>query len=191
MAYIDKIQDAQKKAYSHLIATKILDLMDNLRLNSNGNASRRWIWELLQNAKDVSYEDRKIVTKINLDTNKKILEFSHNGKPFTSENITFLIEQVSTKEREKNKEIASKTTGKFGTGFLTTHLLSEIVTISGVLKDPDEPYKKFELTLDRSGRNINSIIESVERSIEELNSIDFTPDMKNYFPNDFNTKFMY
>lgn len=39
MAYIDKIQDAQKKAYSHLIATKILDLMDNSRLNSNGNAS--------------------------------------------------------------------------------------------------------------------------------------------------------
>lgn len=56
--------------------------------------------------------------------------------PFTADNIRFLIEQISTKSRNRS-ESKSKTTGKFGTGFLTTHLLSEIVTVKGVAKEPD------------------------------------------------------
>ena len=51
------------------------------------------------------------------------------------QNIVFLIEQVSTKDEAK------RSTGKFGTGFLTTHLLSEIVTISGVLQDENSQSK--------------------------------------------------
>jgi hypothetical protein len=191
MPYIEKIHEAQKKAFSHSVATKILDLMDKLRLNSIENDSRRWIWELLQNAKDVSNDSGKIAARINLDLNNGLLEFSHNGKPFTSENITFLIEQVSSKDRKKNEESIVKSTGKFGTGFLTTHLLSEIVSISGVLKESDEPYKKFDITLDRSGRDIDSIIASVERSLLELNRIDTAPNMDNFLCNNFNTKFKY
>lgn len=34
---------------------------------------------------------------------------------------------ISTKDRTKEEDGKRKTTGKFGTGFLTTHLLSEIV----------------------------------------------------------------
>lgn len=191
MGYSEKIKDAQEKAYSQLVATKIIDLMDKLRLNSNKNSSRRWVWELLQNAKDVSHENSKVIAKINLDTTRNLLEFSHNGKPFTSENITFLVEQVSTKSREPDNRNISRTTGKFGTGFLTTHLLSEIVTLNGVLKDSDEPYKKFNITLDRSGRDSLSVIKSVERTLKELNSIDFTPPMQDYSYRDFNTVFRY
>jgi hypothetical protein len=43
-------------------------------------------------------------------------------------------------------------TGKFGTGFLTTHLLSRIVEISGMYQNVNNPnkYHKFEITLDRA-----------------------------------------
>lgn len=191
MAYSEKIQAARVKAYSHSVAIKILDLMKNLRLSANENARRRWVWELLQNAKDVPNESGRISVAINLDKSKKVLEFSHDGKPFTTENITFLIEQVSTKERANDRGVSTKPTGKFGTGFLTTHLLSKIVTINGFLKEPNEPYKRFTLTLDRSGRDVNSIIESVEKSISELSCIDESPESRNYSPNELNTIFAY
>ncbi|WP_394189392.1 sacsin N-terminal ATP-binding-like domain-containing protein [Paenisporosarcina quisquiliarum] len=191
MAYSEKIFEAQKKALNQGIATKILDLMDKLRLNSNNKDSKRWIWELLQNAKDVSNENNKVKVKLNLDIIQKVLEFSHNGKPFNSENITFLIEQVSTKDRKFNESSKLNTIGKFGTGFLTTHLLSEIVSISGVLKETDEPYKKIDLVIDRSGRDIDSIIQSVEHSIEQLHSIDSSPNIEDYDSNELNTKFTY
>ncbi|PKU51245.1 MULTISPECIES: ATP-binding protein [Lysinibacillus] len=189
MVYVDKIYEADKKAINHQFATKILYLMDDLRLNANEKNSRRWIWELLQNAKDVSYENNKVSVRINLDKTKKILEFSHNGKPFTSENITFLLKQVSTKERTKNGE--NKETGKFGTGFLTTHLLSEIVVINGILKEPDEPYKQVEIKLDRSGRDIDTIIKSVEASFSQLKKIDTSPSVEDFNPNKLNTVFTY
>lgn len=189
MVYIDKFEKAEKKAENHGIATKILDLMNKLRLNENDKNKRRWIWELLQNAKDVSFENNKVSVNINLDINKKILEFSHNGKPFTSENIIFLLKQVSTKDRSKNTE--NKTIGKFGTGFLTTHLLSEIVLITGVLKEPDEPYKQLEIKIDRSGREIDTIIKSVEDSLNQLNDIDYLPNLEDFNPNYLNTKFTY
>ena len=72
-----------------------------------------------------------------------------NGKPFTMQNIVFLIEQVSTKDRDE-KEGIEKSTGKFGTGFLTTHLLSDVVTLSGTLVDGDNRFRKFQLDIDRS-----------------------------------------
>ena len=60
-----------------------------------------------------------------------------------------------------------ETTGKFGTGFLTTHLLSRVVLVSGIYTNlrenqpmPDEgvKYKKFSLMLDRSPRDKKEMI---------------------------------
>ncbi len=190
MSYIEKIEKAREKSYSHSIAIRIRDLMKNLRLSSRENSPRRWIWELLQNAKDVSNESGKIKVIVDLNLDKKVLEFSHNGRPFTSENITFLIEQVSTKDQNNKEKNNLKETGKFGTGFLTTHLLSEIVTINGILKEPDEPHKQFNLTLDRTGKDIESIIQSVDRSLEQLKNVENTSNI-DYSPGKFNTSFIY
>jgi len=194
MSYKDKFEQSDKKALNSLIATKILDLMDKLRLDSNENAQRRWIWELLQNAKDVAFDERKVATEINIQNLNGIISvsFSHNGKPFSVDNITFLIKQVSTKERnttENNEK--PKSTGKFGTGFLTTHLLSEKVEVSGVVKEPDLDYRNFVLPLDRSGRTTEQIIESVNKSISVRDTLDSQPALANYNPNNFNTTFVY
>jgi hypothetical protein len=37
MSYQEKINQAQQKAYEKTVATKILDLMDKLRLSNNEN----------------------------------------------------------------------------------------------------------------------------------------------------------
>lgn len=194
MNYKDKFEQSDKKALNSLIATKILDLMDKLRLDANENAQRRWIWELLQNAKDVSFDNQQVETEVFIQDNgvQKSVSFSHNGKPFTVDNITFLIKQVSTKERNANPENEKpKTTGKFGTGFLTTHLLSEKVEVSGVVKEPDLDYRTFILPLDRSGRTPEQIIESVNKSIIVRDTLDSQSPLSNYNPKAFNTSFCY
>lgn len=192
MSYYSKIEQSKSKVYNHAIATKILDLMDKLRMDDNVNYSRRWVWELIQNAKDVAYEDIGVSVQINLleHSNKGFLEFQHNGKPFSTDNVTFLIEQVSTKDR-KAQDNETKTTGKFGTGFLSTHLLSEVVEVNGVLKEHDEPYRQFNLLLDRRGNDIDEIIDSVNNSLASLESIDSSPSYDEYCSDEFNSMFRY
>lgn len=190
MNYQDRINQSKQKVYEKAVATKICDLMDKLRLSSNENNKRRWIWELLQNAKDVKSHERKGVdVVVELRTGENSLIFRHNGRCFSTDNITFLIEQVSTKDR--STENLEDTTGKFGTGFLTTHLLSEIVEVQGVIQDDKLPYRKFCITLDRSSRDIPGIIHSVNKSIEQLNQLDQAEDYNEYDENKFNTSFTY
>jgi hypothetical protein len=193
LSYNSKLQKSKEKVYNYAVATKILDLMEKLRLDENENSSRRWIWELMQNAKDVAYEGTNVSIEIDFqsDDKNRFVEFRHNGKPFSTDNITFLVEQVSTKERDSKEGTKPKTTGKFGTGFLTTHLLSEEVEIEGVVKEPDEPYRKFSLVLDRTGRDIDGIIDSLNNSLTALENIDSQQPYDRYLPGDFNTVFRY
>lgn len=194
MDYNSKIRDSRNKAYDYHIATKILDLMAKLRLDNEQGSSRRWVWELLQNAKDVAHDGGTVNIEIDFqpdESKNPFLYFSHTGKPFTIDNITFLIEQVSTKERKKSEGLKPKTTGKFGTGFLTTHLLSEIVEVNGVVKEPELPFRRFGLQLDRTGRDIDVIIDSVNKSLATLDSIDLQPSYDTYSPYEYNTGFKY
>lgn len=160
------------------IATKILQHLDRIRNNKSEASARRWVWELIQNAKDVSYTDRPVSIKIELFQN--CLKFSHNGKPFKIKNVLSIINQISSKT--DNKE----STGMFGTGFITTHQLSEIVELEGLVHDyymnsdlvkTHLPYKKFKITLDRSGKNITDITSSVKKSLDVIRKLDDLPDI--------------
>src|SRR5690349_16387369 len=124
MTYKEKFDDSQQRAHHQNIATKILRDMSDLRgrAEESKTAPRRWIWELIQNAKDVHHPGGVDIL-VQLVKDLKVV-FKHNGKPFSADNIRFLIEQISTKDRNKDEDGNRKTTGKFGTGFLTTHLLS-------------------------------------------------------------------
>lgn len=189
MTLEEKINNERKQAAEKSIANRILEKMDKLRLEKNSASSKRWVWELIQNAKDLVESDEKVKIEIDFDINKKTLSFKHNGFPFTPKTLTFLIEQVSTKERVNAGE-KSKTTGKFGTGFLTTHLLSEIVDLSGIIFD-DDSYKEFNLTLDRSGRDINSILTAINKSIQQLNSSNTTLPITNFSKDRFSANFSF
>jgi hypothetical protein len=194
MTYRDRFTASEERAHYQNIATKILREVSDLR--SRGEASptapKRWIWELIQNAKDVHIGGKvKIKIETELDGDHPHMTFMHNGQPFSADNIRFLIEQISTKDRKKDETGKQKTTGKFGTGFLTTHLLSEVVFVQGIAKEPDLEYRQFELVLDRSGFELDAITEAVKIAKSSVQDLDDKPPYPNYVAGDFNTAFRY
>lgn len=185
------IEKVRAQAHDANVANKIIDSLKELQQSSDEKSRCRWVWELIQNAKDVANSSGSVDVKISFNEQQRILQFAHNGKPFSMQNIVFLIEQVSTKDRDE-KEETKKSTGKFGTGFLTTHLLSEIVTISGVLQDENSQFKKFELDINRSEKTREGIIGGNKKSFEQLqNSIDNGEMIFDFNEDLFNTSFTY
>ena len=79
------------------------------------NMRRRWVWELVQNASDCVERGKEINIEISIESNK--LKFKHDGVPFTYENLVDLVTQISSKQSSDEEK-----TGKFGTGFISTHL---------------------------------------------------------------------
>jgi hypothetical protein len=194
MTYKAKFEASEHRAHYQNIATKILREMSVLRslVESSSIAPRRWVWELIQNAKDVHAEEGvKIRIEYQPNINEPFINFKHNGKPFTADNIRFLIEQISTKDRKKDEEGKRITTGKFGTGFLTTHLLSEKVTVKGIAKEPELDYRKFQLELDRSGFEIEEITDAVQNAKIAVQDLDDSPTYSEYIEGEFNTEFLY
>jgi hypothetical protein len=126
-----------------------------------------------------------------LDDPNAHVTFTHNGGTFSAENIRFLIEQVSSKDRTKDSVGRPTTTGRFGTGFLTTHLLSENVLVSGVVKELGLTPRKFELSLDRSGGELEEIIAAVEAAKDSMQDLDDRPPYDGYLDGNFNTSFRY
>ena len=174
------------------ISEKIFTLMQNIR---NGSADdsyqRRWVWELLQNAMDTTNSERPTKIKIYINEGTNDLHFLHNGNPFKVENITYLVNQQSSKPRQININERKRTIGKFGTGFITTHLLSEKVTLKSTVDAENLGHKRFELLLDRSGYNEAELFEGVKKSMEILLNLDQLPDAVDYNRENLNTEFVY
>lgn len=111
----------------------------------NENSGVRALWELIQNARDMSEE---ACVKIELTEHNII--FSHHGKPFDYTSFRALVKQDSSKDRNEADQV-----GQYGTGFMTTHAFNRTVKISApfVVKTDKEikgyiQVKDFEL--DRS-----------------------------------------
>lgn len=122
---------------------------------------KRWFWELLQNAKDSVDLDQKI--KVSLKTDNDTLIFAHTGNPFQLDEILGLILQGSTKTEDASK------TGRFGTGFMTTYLLSKKVEISGKLTN-ESGY--FQFCLNRDAKDLKYFVELQKKSNKDfINSV--------------------
>ena len=137
----------------------------------------RWIWELLQNARDASKgSGNRLIIKIQY--NSEELVFFHNGSGFTPEQITHLIYHGSTKVEDE------ETIGKYGSGFLTTHLLSPEVVISGQLHDG----QWFDFRLVRRPDSVRALRESMDEAWKH-----FSPSMAPQvpIPEGFTTRFVY
>lgn len=149
-----------------LTADKVIQILDQVR-EEGKKSRRRWIWELMQNAKDVPNMFSRVSVHIELSENQ--LVFKHNGDPFRVENITGIIQQVSTKPSNSSE---SATTGKFGTGFIATHLLSDKVIISGIVQEVSEDAKRFQFELDRSGKTSEELMIPIGQALELISEID-------------------
>ena len=162
-----KVEERINHNYYKQIADKITQLLD--KIHDSQLSEKRWVWELMQNAKDVPNKFGRVSVLIELWEDK--LVFSHNGDYFTDGNITGLIQQVSSKDSANEGE--QKQTGKFGTGFITTHLLSNIIDVKGIVKNPNtEEFQNFVLTLDRSARKSEDMIESITKNLEWVKGLD-------------------
>lgn len=185
---IESIEQGRKEDGSRSIADKIKRRLHDLDKTVESNFGR-WVWELLQNAKDSIADDtdRAVSVKIEINEDSSVV-FKHNGSYFTELDIRGLINQISSKEVEPDEQ--TRKTGRFGTGFLTTHLLSRKVQISGVVKTSDNDFYTFDFLLDRDGETTAELAPKVEmawkefqESTKKINS--------NYDVNDFNTSFCY
>ena len=133
MTFTEEFSALEHKSLNQIIATKIHKELSELRshVDTSPTIPKRWVWELIQNAKDASIGGKvQVHIEADLEGPDAHVTFNHNGAAFTVENIRFLIEQISSKSRTKDSTGKPMTTGKFGTGFLTTHLLSPYVLVT-------------------------------------------------------------
>lgn len=107
----------------------------------------RAVWELVQNACDLTDKCR-----VTIDYSDHGFAFTHNGKPFTTHTLISLIKQVSNKENQKEE------VGRFGTGFITTHVFGRSFKIFGQLEARGNylPLNGFEI--DRRTKAIPNVL---------------------------------
>jgi hypothetical protein len=163
----------ERDELNKITAKSILEKLMNIRQNINVEfTARRLVWELIQNAKDnvnlCSKAGEKVDVSIKITKNQFI--FSHNNGFFTNEHIRGLIRKYSSSDKDRHPEQIEKiikTTGRFGTGFMTTHLLSEIVQIESYYKNEDGTFNIFNFWLDRSGKGEKEIIEGINKAFDD------------------------
>ena len=168
------------------------------------NHAKRAIWELFQNAVDLSPS-----CEISISITENELIFSHNGVPFTMHTLDCLFTQVSSKtltEKKPDREEADPI-GQYGTGFMTSHSFGDVVKVSGVIKDDFDGehlqaesggHIKFEnLVIDRSTQDWEKLcdqISNLRKNVTELLSKPLTYEelpgtvFKFKFNNDLNKK---
>jgi len=186
---IQSIKDGRKEDGIRSIADKIIKRLHDLDKMIESNQGR-WAWELLQNAKDSIAEDNNRKVSIQIELNENSVEFRHNGAHFTEQDIRGLINQISSKEVEEGQQ--TKKVGRFGTGFLTTHLLSRAIQVKGIVEAENGDFYGFNFLLDRQATKIDSLKSRIQRSWDDFdNSVENNQIDSNYNRDEFNTSFLY
>lgn len=163
---IDDAKAERERQRSESEARAIIHDLDKL-YTFEEEKKARWIWELLQNAKDVANEGG---IDIRIKHTPDELSFSHNGMPFKTTHLLALLYKTSTKSL--NGE--GGTTGKYGTGFVTTHILSRKLNISGIHEN-SSGRRRFDLIIDRNiaSQDENLALQLMQQSLADtFNKID-------------------
>jgi hypothetical protein len=108
-------------------------------------AGARWPFELTQNAHDPGARVGKTGVDIDLTFDGHTVVYEHDGNPFTIQDLAALLSGGSNKEFD-----STETTGRFGTGFLVTHVLSLQINFTGLLAAEDGT-EMVSMLLDRAG----------------------------------------
>jgi hypothetical protein len=130
-------------------------------------AIKRWLWELLQNATDCA-NGRPFSFSVSWKPAE--LTICHNAGPFKMKEIVALVEGDSSKQRR-----SADTTGRFGKGFLVTHVISTVVRVRGVLTDKDQGRFGFTFLLSRGGSE-GEIIQNIRKCAQALDDVESVDD---------------
>ena len=172
--------EIRSEAFTETIAQAVLK---HLKVLGSNRVSRitRWIWELLQNARDTSTNtDTSLVASVEYKWREEDehgeLIFQHNGPKFNVEQIARLIYHGTTKLEDE------ETIGQYGSGFLTTHLLSPVINVSGQLEDG----RSFQFCLKREVGSVEELRNSMNQAWN-----DFKDSLSTELPLDDLTTFRY
>jgi hypothetical protein len=184
----DERNDYDKNYRYSIAAKRILEKLQPLKSQIE-LAKRRWFWELTQNACDARMAPD---TEVEVYLTNKELIYKHNGKPFNYLEAHNLIEPDSDKD-DQDKLGNKDQIGQYGTGFISTHILSSLITISGVMSRKNGDKCWFKYTLDR-GKKVNedhkvSLMNSISNALNELDNNCWVPG-KGYQPG-IDTSFTY
>lgn len=134
-------RDAQlQKNEARRIRTRVTEARSDIPRSGN-----RWPFELTQNAHDPGPRDGQDEVNISLSFDGHAVIYQHDGKPFSMQDLAALLSGGSSKDFE-----SKATTGRFGTGFLQTHVLANQIKFEGILETATR-LEKVHLLLDRSG----------------------------------------
>ena len=159
---LEQYEDARKHQIEKSEARKIRTLVYEARIAKHA-AAVRWPFELLQNALDVGPRVGKATVSIKLQDQAGRAIFEHDAAPFSMEELAALLSGGSSKDFE-----SEETTGRFGTGFLVTHVLAERTSLDGIIA-VDHGYERFHLVLDRSGDEA-AILGNIEQCSDAIGS---------------------
>lgn len=137
-SFRETFNEQVQKALARRIHAKVRDARSD-----PDRAARRWPFELIQNAHDAGERHGRNGITVAFELIDGVLRFEHDAAPFSMADIAALLTGGSSKDFDSHE-----TTGRFGTGFLVTHALSERVQVAGVL-EVDGGHRAFEVTLDR------------------------------------------
>jgi hypothetical protein len=165
---LGEFEQARREQGDRNEARNIRKHVNQARGDSHG-AGARWPFELTQNAHDAGARDGKDWVGIKLTFDGKAVVYEHDGKPFTMQDLAALLSGGSSKDFKSDE-----TTGRFGTGFLVTHVLSPEIRFEGVLA-AKSGHEKVHILLNRAGEEQEIFSNTLKcydaiRSAERLNT---------------------
>ena len=156
----DKGDREENEQLRSIPAQRLIEKLSLLK-NKIEEAKKRWFWELLQNASD--YNE---VVNVRLVVSDNRVSFLHDGASFSLRDALNLISPDSNK---LDDEIHKDNIGKFGTGLVSTHILSALLEIDGLCIDDESNTYKFHISLDRSCfTNKQALIEQIMNAKENF-----------------------
>lgn len=150
---IDKyIEQRDTEQLHSLPAQRLIEKLSFLK-NRKENSHKRWFWELLQNASDYN---TSVAVRLTVTSDQVI--FEHDGTPFSVDDV---LNMISPDSNKRDDEHHADNIGKFGSGLVSTHILSSEISVEGLCKIEGE-YRRFKVVLDRSSfLNKKSLIDAI------------------------------
>lgn len=146
-------------------------------------AEKRWLWELLQNGIDTAKEHDVAALSISIESKNGNLVARHNGGTFQLNEIIALVSGGTS------KYFGRETLGKFGKGFLVTHVVSKQVDVEGLIIHAGVT-GSFKIGMNRDGdeskieHNINDCKKQLSKTSYDATAIKNTETIFTYLDAD-------
>lgn len=178
MYYGEEVKEISLKHVQGKAARDTLSAIIEWTGNKINTAKKRWVFELLQNAIDTATERKNENLKIAIEKSDHTLVFKHNAGWFKQEEIAAVFYGGSTKPFERESEYL----GRFGTGFLVSHVLSRSVAVKAFFIDNQQNILTCHpISIDRTGHNEKDISDAIDTCFVQLNKAEITKPQGEYW----------